>query len=107
MARSAKRRKPDRMSFLREGAMSLGAAISRNPVLVGSTTAFLVALSFVSANALWYQPALPRGRVFPDPRSGRHLYRAESGTRWSGRRSDRDHDPDSEGRGHACSTAEI
>ncbi len=64
MARSAKRRKPDRMSFLREGAMSLGAAISRNPVLVGSTTAFLVALSFVSANALWYQPHFHAGAFF-------------------------------------------
>ncbi|MGN6470726.1 MAG: peptidoglycan-binding domain-containing protein, partial [Rhizobiaceae bacterium] len=28
----------------------------RNPLAVGATTAFLVAFSFVSANALWYQP---------------------------------------------------
>lgn len=37
-------------------AAGVGAAIARNPVLVGGTTAFLVAMSYVSANALWYQP---------------------------------------------------
>jgi peptidoglycan hydrolase-like protein with peptidoglycan-binding domain len=30
--------------------------ISNNPVLVGGSTAFLVTLFYVSANALWYQP---------------------------------------------------
>lgn len=34
----------------------LGGTLVRNPVLVGGTTAFLVVLSYVSANALWYQP---------------------------------------------------
>jgi peptidoglycan hydrolase-like protein with peptidoglycan-binding domain len=43
-------------AFLRDGAMAAGAAISRNPVIVGGTTAFLVALFYVSANALWNQP---------------------------------------------------
>jgi peptidoglycan hydrolase-like protein with peptidoglycan-binding domain len=33
-----------------------GAAIGRNPMAVGGSTAFLVALFFVSANAMWYQP---------------------------------------------------
>ena len=28
----------------------------RNPLAVGASTAFLVAFSFISANALWYQP---------------------------------------------------
>lgn len=43
-------------AFLRDGMFAAGAAISRNPVLVGGTTAFLVTLFYVSANALWYQP---------------------------------------------------
>jgi peptidoglycan hydrolase-like protein with peptidoglycan-binding domain len=43
-------------AFLRDGAMSAGAVISRNPVIVGGTTAFLVTLFYVSANALWNQP---------------------------------------------------
>ncbi len=43
-------------TFLRDGALALGGAISRNPVLVGGTTAFLVTLFYVSANALWNQP---------------------------------------------------
>ena len=43
----------------------MGAVISRNPVLVGGSTAFLVALSFVSANALWYQPHFHSGAFFP------------------------------------------
>lgn len=38
--------------------------IARNPTLVGGTTAFLVALSFVSANALWYQPHAHSGAFF-------------------------------------------
>lgn len=43
-------------AFLRDGIYATGAAISRNPVLVGGATAFLVTLFYVSANALWYQP---------------------------------------------------
>ncbi|MCX7304519.1 MAG: peptidoglycan-binding domain-containing protein [Hyphomicrobiales bacterium] len=38
--------------------------IARNPTLVGGSTAFLVALSFVSANALWYQPYAHSGAFF-------------------------------------------
>jgi peptidoglycan hydrolase-like protein with peptidoglycan-binding domain len=63
----------------------LGASIARNPVLVGGTTAFLVAMSYVSANALWYQPHFHADTFFAtrtstyqgppassrDPRSGR------------------------------------
>ncbi|PSJ61356.1 peptidoglycan-binding domain-containing protein [Pseudaminobacter soli (ex Li et al. 2025)] len=61
MARSARQarqvkepvRKP---SPLQEGAAAVGGMISRNPVLVGGSTAFMVSLFYVSANALWYQP---------------------------------------------------
>lgn len=58
MARSAKRPEPvgRRSSPAVLAASALGGAVARNPVLVGGSTAFLVALSFVSANALWYQP---------------------------------------------------
>lgn len=37
-------------------AITAGDFIARNPVLTGGATAFLVVMSFVSANALWYQP---------------------------------------------------
>lgn len=37
-------------------AIAAGEFIVRNPVMTGGATAFLVVLSFVSANALWYQP---------------------------------------------------
>ena len=43
---------------------AVGAAIVRNPVLVGGVTAFIVALSYVSANALWYQPHFHSGAFF-------------------------------------------
>ena len=43
---------------------ALLGVIARNPVLVGGTTAFVVALSFVSANALWYQPHAHTGAFF-------------------------------------------
>jgi peptidoglycan hydrolase-like protein with peptidoglycan-binding domain len=54
----------EQASPLRQGASMLGAAVARNPVLVGGTTAFLVALSYVSANALWYQPHFHTGAFF-------------------------------------------
>jgi len=40
----------------RQVLAAVGGALARKPVLTGGTTAFLVALSYVSANALWYQP---------------------------------------------------
>jgi peptidoglycan hydrolase-like protein with peptidoglycan-binding domain len=49
---------------LRSGALALGGAISANPVLVGGSTAFLVTLFYVSANALWYQPYPHKGAFF-------------------------------------------
>lgn len=66
MARSAKRPKivePER-SVLAEGAVAVGQMVSRNPVLVGGSTAFLVTLFYVSANALWYQPFPHTGAFF-------------------------------------------
>ena len=58
MARSAKQLKAvkRRGNAFQDGAMAVGGMISRNPVLVGGSTAFLVTLFYVSANALWYQP---------------------------------------------------
>ncbi len=38
--------------------------ISDNPVLVGGSTAFLVTLFYISANALWYQPYPHKGAFF-------------------------------------------
>ena len=66
MARSAKRPKvvePER-GVLAEGAVAVGQMIASNPVLVGGSTAFLVTLFYVSANALWYQPFPHAGAFF-------------------------------------------
>jgi len=52
-------------SMMRRAASAGGAALARNPVMVGSTTAFLIALFFVSANAMWYQPHFHKGAFFP------------------------------------------
>lgn len=69
MARSAKPAEPaaavEEPGLLQEAAARLGAAIARNPGLVGASTAFVVTLSFVSANALWYQPHAHLGALFP------------------------------------------
>jgi peptidoglycan hydrolase-like protein with peptidoglycan-binding domain len=65
MARSARRpKRPAHVVLISEGAAALASAVARNPVLVGGSTAFLVALSFVSANALWYQPHFHNGAFF-------------------------------------------
>jgi peptidoglycan hydrolase-like protein with peptidoglycan-binding domain len=66
MARSAKqaRKAVGRSRALHGGVAALGGLISRNPVAVGGSTAFLVALLYVSANALWYQPHAHPGAFF-------------------------------------------
>lgn len=67
MARSAKQhsRSPRRSeSTVQQGALAVGRLVSRNPVLVGGSTAFLVTLFYVSANALWYQPFPHKGAFF-------------------------------------------
>lgn len=57
MKRSGNQREPSPFASLIGGAAAAsGAAIAENPVLVGSSTAFLVVLFYVSANALWNQP---------------------------------------------------
>lgn len=42
--------------FMRRSLGGFGAVVARNPALVGGLTAFVVAMSYVSANAIWYQP---------------------------------------------------
>lgn len=66
MARSARQAKQvvEERSRLQDGAVAVGAMIARNPVLVGGSTAFLVALFYVSANALWYQPYAHKSAFF-------------------------------------------
>lgn len=66
MANSAKRRKPQHAEtgIVQRGLASAGAFVSDNPALVGGSTSFLVALLYVSANALWYQPHAHTGPLF-------------------------------------------
>ena len=57
MGRSARRREPaNGSSFVRNTLIAAGEGVMRNQLAVGASTAFLVTFSFVSANALWYQP---------------------------------------------------
>ncbi len=49
---------------LRNGAAAFLGMVARNPTIAGGATAFLVALSFVSANAIWYQPYAHSGAFF-------------------------------------------
>lgn len=67
MARTARQPEPEPLESswsLAGAAGGLLALVARNPTLVGGSTAFLVALSFVSANALWYQPHAHSGAFF-------------------------------------------
>ncbi|HEV7417315.1 MAG TPA: peptidoglycan-binding domain-containing protein [Tianweitania sediminis] len=64
---SAKARKPQpaaQHGVMHRAASASATAIARNPVAVGGSTAFLVALFFVSANAVWYQPHVHSGAFF-------------------------------------------
>jgi peptidoglycan hydrolase-like protein with peptidoglycan-binding domain len=73
MRRSASQ--PDRwedFSFLAWAIHAAGDAIARNPLVVGGCTAFLVTLSYVSANALWYQPHFHEGAFFSTRQSMHH-----------------------------------
>ncbi|MEP9371002.1 peptidoglycan-binding protein [Mesorhizobium sp. KR1-2] len=63
-ARQAEERVVRRPSPLQGGVAVVGGMISRNPVLVGGSTAFAVSLFYVSANALWYQPHAHSGAFF-------------------------------------------
>ncbi len=67
MARHAKLpdlEEDDASGPLREALLAVGGALARNPTLVGGMTAFVVALSYVSANAIWYQPHFHSGAFF-------------------------------------------
>lgn len=64
MARTAKPLDEPETWSIGDTAAAVLALIARNPTLVGGSTAFLVALSFVSANALWYQPYAHSGAFF-------------------------------------------
>lgn len=57
----AVQRRPQRR---RTGWERAAAFVFRNPKALGGGTALLVALSFVSANALWYQPHAHAGAFF-------------------------------------------
>ncbi len=65
MKNTARRPEPEVTfgTLLRAGAAGAGMAIARNPIAVGGATAFAVAFSFVSANALWYQPHFHAGAL--------------------------------------------
>lgn len=59
MTRYARRpKRGGRWNWLSRGLSGVGAAVARNPAAVGGTSAFLVSLAFVSANALFYQPQM-------------------------------------------------
>lgn len=66
MARSARQAKRPvaKARPINSGAAAFGELFMRNPTVVGGTTAFLVALFYVSANALWYQPHAHSGAFF-------------------------------------------
>lgn len=52
------------LAVVGSGVGAGASAIARNPAVAGATMAFLVALSYVSANALWYQPYFHEGAFF-------------------------------------------
>ncbi|EJN01383.1 peptidoglycan-binding domain-containing protein [Phyllobacterium sp. YR531] len=62
-SRTVKRRAPKRSPALR-ALIATGGLIASNPGIAGGTTAFLVTLGFISANALWYQPHVHEGVFF-------------------------------------------
>lgn len=62
-SRTSKRRAPKKSPALR-ALIATGGLIASNPGIAGGTTAFLVTLGFISANALWYQPHVHEGVFF-------------------------------------------
>lgn len=66
MKRNANRRKSTARQSVSDRMLRSGTAIiAQNPVVVGGSTAFLLTLFFVSANALWYQPHGHPSALFP------------------------------------------
>jgi peptidoglycan hydrolase-like protein with peptidoglycan-binding domain len=62
-SRPSKRRAPKR-GRMATALIATGRLIANNPGIAGGTTAFLVTLGFISANALWYQPHVHEGMLF-------------------------------------------
>lgn len=62
-SRTSKRRAPKRNPALK-ALIATAGLIANNPGIAGGTTAFLVTLGFISANALWYQPHVHEGVFF-------------------------------------------
>lgn len=62
-SRPSKRRAPKRSRMVR-ALFATAGLIASNPGIAGGTTAFLVTLGFISANALWYQPHVHEGVFF-------------------------------------------
>ena len=58
-----RRKKPQSVS--EQLVRNSGALIAQNPVVVGGSTAVMLTLFFVAANALWYQPHGHPGPLFP------------------------------------------
>ncbi len=58
-------RRKKRQSVSERVVRNGGALIAQNPVVVGGSTAVLLTLFFVAANALWYQPHGHPGALFP------------------------------------------
>lgn len=54
--RPSRRKKFEFDAVFYRGVEAVGGWVTQNPSLVGGATAFLIAMSFVSANAIWYQP---------------------------------------------------
>ncbi|SDP72183.1 Peptidoglycan-binding (PGRP) domain of peptidoglycan hydrolases-containing protein [Phyllobacterium sp. YR620] len=61
--RPKKRRAPKR-GRVTMVLLAAGGLVASNPAIAGGTTAFLVTLGFISANALWYQPHVHDGVFF-------------------------------------------
>jgi peptidoglycan hydrolase-like protein with peptidoglycan-binding domain len=60
---TSKRRAPRRGRFA-AAFFGTAALIASNPGIAGGTTAFVVTVGFISANALWYQPHVHEGVFF-------------------------------------------
>ena len=58
------RRRAPRRGRLATILLAAGGLVASNPAIAGGTTAFLVTLGFISANALWYQPHVHDGVFF-------------------------------------------
>ncbi len=66
MSRSANRPRREARRSVADTLLRNGTAlVAQNPVLVGGSTAFLLTLFFVSANAVWYQSQAHPSALFP------------------------------------------